>query len=46
MFCTVSADHRVLDGTLVARFLASLAEALENPGMLLLSGVENMEVHS
>lgn len=45
IFCTVSADHRVLDGTLVARFLAILAEALENPGMLLLSGVENMEAH-
>jgi len=46
LFCTVSADHRVLDGTLVARFLASLAEALENPGLLLLSGVDSMEVNS
>jgi pyruvate dehydrogenase E2 component (dihydrolipoamide acetyltransferase) len=40
MFATVSADHRVLDGAVAARFLADLAETLENPGLLLLPGVE------
>ena len=38
MFCTASVDHRVLDGSQAARFLASFAELLENPGELLLAG--------
>lgn len=40
MFCTVAADHRVLDGALAARFLASFAELLENPGLLLLPAAD------
>ena len=40
MFCTISADHRVLDGAQAARFLADFAESLENPGLLLLPGGE------
>lgn len=36
MHCTVSADHRVLDGAKVAKFLASFAEMLESPALLLL----------
>jgi pyruvate dehydrogenase E2 component (dihydrolipoamide acetyltransferase) len=36
LFCTISADHRVLDGVQAARFLADFAETLENPGLLLL----------
>lgn len=36
LFVTVTADHRVIDGVQAARFLASVAEALENPGLLLL----------
>jgi pyruvate dehydrogenase E2 component (dihydrolipoamide acetyltransferase) len=35
-FCTLTADHRVLDGAQAARFLAGFAETLENPGLLLL----------
>ncbi len=34
MFVTVTADHRVIDGAQAARFLGTLAEALENPGLL------------
>jgi pyruvate dehydrogenase E2 component (dihydrolipoamide acetyltransferase) len=36
MSCTISVDHRVLDGAQAARFLAGIAEALEAPGLLLL----------
>jgi pyruvate dehydrogenase E2 component (dihydrolipoamide acetyltransferase) len=36
MSCTISVDHRVLDGAQAARFLAAIAEALEAPGLLLL----------
>lgn len=35
MEMTLSADHRVLDGAAAARFLADLAAALEQPGLLL-----------
>jgi pyruvate dehydrogenase E2 component (dihydrolipoamide acetyltransferase) len=34
MTLTVSADHRVLDGVLVARFLADLVQAIEAPEIL------------
>lgn len=40
LFCTISADHRVLDGAQAAHFLAALAESLESPGLLLLPGKE------
>jgi pyruvate dehydrogenase E2 component (dihydrolipoamide acetyltransferase) len=36
MSCTVSVDHRVLDGAQAARFMAAIAEALEAPALLLL----------
>jgi len=36
MEMTLSADHRVLDGATAARFLADVAAALEQPGLLLL----------
>ncbi|MEZ4768553.1 MAG: 2-oxo acid dehydrogenase subunit E2 [Caldilineales bacterium] len=32
---TLTADHRVLDGASAARFLATIQQALEHPGMLL-----------
>jgi pyruvate dehydrogenase E2 component (dihydrolipoamide acetyltransferase) len=32
---TLSCDHRVVDGAVAARFLGELAEALENPLVLL-----------
>jgi pyruvate dehydrogenase E2 component (dihydrolipoamide acetyltransferase) len=32
---TLSADHRIVDGTVAARFLADLWEALEAPTLLL-----------
>lgn len=35
MDMTLSADHRVLDGALAAGFLADVAAALEQPGLLL-----------
>jgi pyruvate dehydrogenase E2 component (dihydrolipoamide acetyltransferase) len=35
MFVTVSADHRVLDGASAAKFLATFAELIETPGLLL-----------
>jgi pyruvate dehydrogenase E2 component (dihydrolipoamide acetyltransferase) len=35
MEMTLSADHRVLDGAVAARFLADVAAALERPGILL-----------
>jgi pyruvate dehydrogenase E2 component (dihydrolipoamide acetyltransferase) len=34
MTLTLSADHRVLDGVVVARFLADLAQAIEAPDIL------------
>ena len=36
MYITISADHRVLDGATAAKFLATFAETLETPGLLLL----------
>jgi pyruvate dehydrogenase E2 component (dihydrolipoamide acetyltransferase) len=36
MRVTLSADHRVLDGTDVAKFLKTLQQLLENPSLLLL----------
>jgi pyruvate dehydrogenase E2 component (dihydrolipoamide acetyltransferase) len=41
LWCTLSVDHRALDGTQVARFFDSLAVILENPGLLLLGGSED-----
>jgi pyruvate dehydrogenase E2 component (dihydrolipoamide acetyltransferase) len=35
IFVTLSADHRVLDGAAAAQFLATFAEMLETPGLLL-----------
>jgi pyruvate dehydrogenase E2 component (dihydrolipoamide acetyltransferase) len=35
VYLTLSADHRVLDGTPAARLLESLVRAIENPGRLL-----------
>ncbi|SCC90193.1 Dihydrolipoyllysine-residue acetyltransferase component of pyruvate dehydrogenase complex [Chlamydiales bacterium SCGC AG-110-P3] len=35
MTCTLSADHRVIDGSAAAEFLCSLKGFLENPGLLL-----------
>jgi pyruvate dehydrogenase E2 component (dihydrolipoamide acetyltransferase) len=35
MFVTLSADHRVVDGAGAAQFLATFAEMLETPGLLL-----------
>jgi pyruvate/2-oxoglutarate dehydrogenase complex dihydrolipoamide acyltransferase (E2) component len=32
---TLSADHRVIDGIVAARFLSDLATALESPDLLL-----------
>ncbi len=32
---TLTADHRVLDGAMAARFLATLQRAVEHPGLLL-----------
>jgi pyruvate dehydrogenase E2 component (dihydrolipoamide acetyltransferase) len=31
MALTLSADHRIVDGAVAARFMADLREALENP---------------
>jgi pyruvate dehydrogenase E2 component (dihydrolipoamide acetyltransferase) len=36
MTCTVSADHRVIDGADAAKFLRTLQRFLENPALLLL----------
>ena len=33
---TVTADHRLLDGALIANFLKSMIARLENPGVLML----------
>lgn len=38
MCLTLSADHRVLDGTDVAKFLNTLQKLLEHPSLLLLAG--------
>jgi pyruvate dehydrogenase E2 component (dihydrolipoamide acetyltransferase) len=35
MTCTLSADHRVVDGVLAAQFLQTLKQMLENPAVLL-----------
>ena len=35
MRMTLSADHRIVDGAVAARFLADLAEALESPSVIL-----------
>jgi pyruvate dehydrogenase E2 component (dihydrolipoamide acetyltransferase) len=35
MHLTLSADHRILDGALAARFLRDVADALEHPNLLL-----------
>ncbi|HZT31577.1 MAG TPA: dihydrolipoamide acetyltransferase family protein [Bryobacteraceae bacterium] len=35
LHCSISVDHRVLDGAQAARFLGTLADMLENPGALL-----------
>jgi pyruvate dehydrogenase E2 component (dihydrolipoamide acetyltransferase) len=34
MTVTLSADHRVIDGAIAARFLSDVREALEHPGLL------------
>jgi pyruvate dehydrogenase E2 component (dihydrolipoamide acetyltransferase) len=34
MTITLSADHRVIDGAIAARFLSDVREALEHPGLL------------
>ncbi|MBM3775447.1 MAG: 2-oxo acid dehydrogenase subunit E2, partial [Acidobacteria bacterium] len=36
LHATLTADHRVVDGAQAARLLAAFAEALENPGLLIL----------
>ncbi|NLF06124.1 MAG: pyruvate dehydrogenase complex dihydrolipoamide acetyltransferase [Actinomycetales bacterium] len=36
MRCTLSADHRAIDGALAARWLAAFTEAIENPVVALL----------
>jgi len=36
MRCTLSADHRAVDGALAARWLAAFTEAVENPLVALL----------
>ncbi len=36
MNLTLTADHRLIDGAVAARFLRSLIERLENPGVLML----------
>lgn len=33
--CTLTADHRVIDGAVAGRFLADLKRAIEHPGMLM-----------
>jgi pyruvate dehydrogenase E2 component (dihydrolipoamide acetyltransferase) len=37
MFLSVSVDHRIIDGAVVARFMNRLIQYLENPGLMLLS---------
>jgi pyruvate dehydrogenase E2 component (dihydrolipoamide acetyltransferase) len=33
---TVTADHRLLDGAMIANFLKAMIARLENPGVLML----------
>jgi pyruvate dehydrogenase E2 component (dihydrolipoamide acetyltransferase) len=37
MFLSVSIDHRIVDGAVVARFMNRLIQYIENPGLMLLS---------
>lgn len=36
MPCSITVDHRIIDGVIVENFLSRLQELLENPGLLLL----------
>ncbi|MEQ1878586.1 MAG: 2-oxo acid dehydrogenase subunit E2, partial [Bdellovibrionia bacterium] len=36
MNLTVTADHRLIDGAVAARFLSSFIQKLESPGMLMM----------
>jgi len=34
MPCSITVDHRIMDGVVVENFLSGLQELLENPGLL------------